>query len=208
MKNDYKERNLFVIIKLYLGVRMDINTLNEKDIIEAALFLFDRPVTFQELSEIVQTSENDIERYIEEIRDEYLDQNTAYFIADVEDNKIQLKLREEIAVHLHWPFIKRSEVPRHLLKVLSLIAFKEFVLKETVSPSKMIRIFGKTVNQDIDELQAMNLINVVNKGNKREITVTEDFLTLFKFPQEPKKIKTAIQTGLRDYALRQLQANE
>ena len=107
---------------------MDINSLNEKDIIEAALFLFDRPVTFQELSEIIQTSENEIERYIEEIRDEYLDQNTVYFIADVENQMIQLKLREEVAVHLHWPFIKRSDVPRHLLKILSLIAFKEYVL--------------------------------------------------------------------------------
>jgi len=187
---------------------MDINSLNEKDIIEAALFLFDRPVTFQELSEITQTSEGDIERYIEEIRDEYLDQNTAYFIANVEDQKIQLKLREEIALHLHWPFIKRSEVPRHLMKVLSLIAFKEYVLQETVSPSKMIRIFGKTVSQDIYELQEMNLINVAKKGNKKEITVTEEFLTLFKLPQEPEKIKAAIKMGLRNYALRQLQVNE
>ena len=187
---------------------MDINSLNEKDIIEAALFLFDRPVTFQELSEITQTSENQIERYIEEIRDEYLDQNTAYFIADVEDQKVQLKLREEIALHLHWPFIKRSEVPRHLLKVLSLIAFKEYALQETVSPSKMIQVFGKTVTQDIAELQAMNLINVAIKGKKKQITVAEDFLTLFKLPQEPEKIKVAIQMGLRNYALRQLQMNE
>jgi chromosome segregation and condensation protein ScpB len=187
---------------------MDINSLNEKDIIEAALFLFDRPVTFQELSEIIQTSENEIESYIEEIRDEYLDQNTAYYIADVEDQGIQLKLREEIALHLHWPFIKRSEVPRHLLKVLSLIAFKEYARQETVSPSKMIRIFGKTVTQDIDELQAMNLVNITIRGKKKEITVTEDFLTLFKLPQEPEKVKDAIQMGLRNYALRQLQANE
>jgi len=187
---------------------MDINSLNEKDIIEAALFIFDRPVTFQELAEITQTSENEIERYIEEIRDEYIDQNTAYFIANLEDQMIQLRLREEVAVHLHWPFIKRSEVPRHLLKVLSLIVFKEYVLQETVSPSKMIRIFGKTVSQDIDELQAMNLINITIKGNKREITATEDFITLFKLPQEPEQIKAAIQMGLRNYALRQLQASE
>ena len=187
---------------------MDINSLNEKDIIEAALFLFDRPITFQELSEITQTSENEIEKYIEEIRDEHLDQNTAYFIADVENQMIHLKLREELTLHLHWPFIKRSEVPRHLLKVLSLIAFKEYVLLETVSPSKLIRIFGKTVSQDIDELQTMNLINVANKGNKKEITVSEDFLTLFKLPQEPEKIKAAIKMGLRGYALSQLQANE
>jgi chromosome segregation and condensation protein ScpB len=187
---------------------MDINSLNEKDIIEAALFLFDRPVTFQELAEITQTSENEIEKYIEEIRDKHLDQNTTYFIANVENQMIQLKLREEIAVHLHWPFIKRSEVPRHLLKVLSLIAFKEYVLQETVSPSKMIRIFGKTVRQDIDELQTMNLVNINIRGSKKEISVTEDFLTLFKLPQEPKKIKAAIQMGLRDYALRQLQIND
>jgi chromosome segregation and condensation protein ScpB len=187
---------------------MDINSLNEKDIIEAALFLFDRPVTSQELSEITQTSEGEIEKYIEEIRDEYLDQNTAYYIADVEDQKFQLKLRDEVALHLHWPFIKRSEVPRHLLKVLSLIAFKEYVLQETVSPNKMIRIFGKPVIQDINELQTMNLLNIAQKGSKKEITVTEDFLTLFKLPEEPKKIKTAIQMGLRNYALHQLQSND
>ena len=187
---------------------MDINSLDEKDIIEAALFLYDRPVSSQELSEIAQTTVGEIERYIEEIRDKHLDQNAAYYIADVEDQKIQLKLREEIALHLHWPFIKRSEVPRHLLKLLSLIAFKQYVLEETVSPSKLIRIFGKAVSQDIDELQTMNLLSVAMKGNKKLITVTEDFLTLFKLPEKPKDIKNAIQMGLRGYALRQLQAND
>ena len=166
------------------------------------------PVTFQELSEIVRKDVNEIEKYIEEIRDEHLDQNTAYYIADAEDQTIHLKLREEIAAHLHWPFIKRSEVPRHLLKVLSLVAFKEHVLEESVSPSKLIKIFGKAVSQDIDDLQTMNLINVSMKGNKKEITVTEEFLNLFKLPHEPKKTKAAIRSGLREYALRQMQAND
>jgi chromosome segregation and condensation protein ScpB len=187
---------------------VDLQSLNEMDIIEAALFLFDRPVTYQELSEIVQKSENKIERYIEDIRDEHLDKNTAYHIVNIEDNVVQLKIRDEIAPHLHWPFIKRSDVPRHLLKILSLIAFKEFVLEEIVSPSKLIRIFGKSVSQDIDELQTMSLINVTPKGNKREITVTEDFLTLFKLPHEPKEIKIAIQRGLKDYAMSQLQMTD
>ena len=187
---------------------MDIESLNEKDIIEAALFLFDRPLTHQELSEIVQKNEKEIERYIEELRDEHIDLRTAYHIVDVENNAVQLKLRDEIAVHLHWPFIKRSEVPRHLLKILSLIAFKEYVIGEKTSPSKLQRLFGKEVLEAIDELQAMALINVVLKGKKREINVTEEFLTLFKLPNDPDQIKTAIQMGLRSYALRQLQMNE
>ncbi len=187
---------------------MDLNSLNETDILEAALFLFDRPVTYHELSEIIQKDENEIERYIEEIRDEHIDKNTAYQIINLEDNVVQLKIRDEVAAHLHWPFIKRSDVPRHLLKILSLIAFKEYVLEETVSPSKLIRIFGKPVTQDLDELQTMSLINVTPKGNKKEITVTEDFLNLFKLPHEPKETKIAIQMGLKDYAMSQLQMTD
>ncbi len=190
---------------------MDIESLNERDIIEAALFLFDRPLTRDELSEIVQKSENDIERYIEELRDEHLDLNTAYHIINVEDKDIrafQLKLKDEVAIHLHWPFIKRSEVPRHLLKVLSLIAFKEYVLGERTTPSKLQRLFGKQVLQDLDELKTMALINIAVKGKKREIRVTEDFLTLFKLSNDPNQIKVAIQMGLRNYALRQLQMSE
>ncbi len=187
---------------------VDLKSLNEMDILEAALFIIDRPVTYQELSEIIQKDENEIERYIEEIRDIHLDKNTAYHIVNVEDKVVQLKIRDEVAAHLHWPFIKRSDVPRHLLKILSLIAFKEYVLNEIVSPSKLIRIFGKAVSQDLDELQTMSLINVTPKGNKREITVTEDFLNLFKLPHEPDKVKIAIQRGLKDYAMSQLQMTD
>ncbi|MHA2053891.1 MAG: SMC-Scp complex subunit ScpB [Candidatus Hodarchaeales archaeon] len=184
---------------------MDINSLNKKDIIEAALFLFDRPVTHSELAEIIQTDESNIERFIEELRDEYLDQNTAYQIFDGENNTFHLKLRDEVAYHLHWPFIKRSEVPRHLMKVLSLIAFKQYVLEEVVTPSKIQRIFGKNSIFDINELQTMSLIQITQKGSKREIAVTEEFLNLFKLPDKSKDIKVAIQRGLREYAMSQLQ---
>ena len=189
-------------------LKMDIESLNEKDVIEAALFLFDRPVKLSELSEIVQKTENDIEQYIEELRDEHLDLNTPYHIINVEDEEYQLKLKDEIAVHLHWPFIKRSEVPRHLLKVLSLIAFKDYVLGERTTPRKLQRLFGKQVLQDLDELQAMALINIDVQGKKREIKVTEEFLNLFKLSNDPNQIKVAIQMGLRNYALRQLQLSE
>ncbi len=184
---------------------MDISSLNEKDIIEAALFLFDRPLTYNELAEIIQTDESSIERYIEELRDEYIDQNTAYQIFDGENNTFHLKLRDEIAYHLHWPFIKRSEVPRHLLKVLSLIAFKQYVLEEVVTPSKIQKVFGKNSILNINDLQTMSLVQITQKGNKREISVTEEFLKLFKLPDKPKNIKVAIQRGLREYAMSQLQ---
>lgn len=184
---------------------MDLSSLNEKDIIEAALFLFDRPLTYNELAEIIQTDESNVEKYIEELRDEYIDQNTSYQIFDSENNTIHLKLRDEVALHLHWPFIKRSEVPRHLMKVLSLIAFKQYVLEEVVTPSKIQRIFGKNSINEINELQTMALLQLTQKGNKREITVTENFLNLFKLPEKPKEIRIAIQRGLRDYAMNQLQ---
>ena len=38
---------------------MDLKSLNEMDILEAALFIIDRPVTYQELSEIIQKDEID-----------------------------------------------------------------------------------------------------------------------------------------------------
>ena len=186
---------------------MDIDSLNEKDVIEAALFLFDRPISPKELSELVSKSERDIERYIEELRDEHLDLNTAYHIINIEDG-FQLKLRDEVAANLHWPFIKRSEVPRHLLKILSLIAFKEYVLEKKTTPGKLQQLFGKQALQDLDELQAMGLINITLEGKKREIRITEDFLTLFKLPDDPVQTKVAIQMGLRNYALRQLQMTD
>ncbi|NHJ00888.1 MAG: hypothetical protein EAX86_02045 [Candidatus Heimdallarchaeota archaeon] len=184
---------------------MDLGALKEKEIIEAALYLFDRPCSLSELSTLIQKDEADVEKYIEEIRDSHMDQKKAYSIFEVDKGKFQLKLREEVTTRLHWPFIKRSEVPRHLLKVLSLLAFKEYVLNEQVTPSKLQKIFGKRAVDDIEELQAMNLVTFTPKGNKRILNVTEDFLALFKLPKDPNQIKKAIQGGLREYALGQLQ---
>jgi chromosome segregation and condensation protein ScpB len=183
---------------------MNIKSIKEKDVIEAALYLYDRPISFHELAELIQKDETQVEKYIEKLRDEHLDQKTAYTIVDTEKNVVQLKLREEVAVRLHYPFIKRSEVPRHLLKVLSIIAFKEYVLNEEVTPSKLQKIFGRRVKDDIKELNSMSLIMITPKGKKSIINVTEEFLSLFKFSLEPEKIKTEIQTGLKDYALKQL----
>jgi chromosome segregation and condensation protein ScpB len=88
---------------------------------------------------------------------------------------------------------------------LSLIAFKQYVLEEVVTPSKIQRIFGKNSIFDINELQTMSLIQITQKGSKREIAVTEEFLNLFKLPDKSKDIKVAIQRGLREYAMSQLQ---
>ena len=184
---------------------MDLKALKEKDIIEAALFLYDRPMSFSELAEIIQKDEGEVEKLIEKLRDEHLDHKNAYTIFDTEKGSVQLKVREEVAAHLHWPFIKRSEVPRNLLKILSMISFKEYVLDEQVTPSKLQKIFGKSAKDNIEELKAMNLINITPKGKRSIINVTEEFLNLFKIPLEPEKAKKAIQAGLRSYALRQLQ---
>lgn len=184
---------------------MDLKALKEKDIIEATLFLYDRPISFSELGELIQKDEGVVEKLVEQLRDEHLDRKNAYSIVEVEKEIVQLKLRDDVAAHLHWPFIKRSEVPRHLLKVLSIIAFKEYVLNEQVTPSKIQRLFGKRAKDDLEELRTMNLITITPKGKKNLINVTDDFLNLFKIPLDPEEAKKAIQTGLRDYALRQLQ---
>jgi chromosome segregation and condensation protein ScpB len=184
---------------------MDLNVLKEKEIIEAALFLYDRPISLTELAEIIQKDEAKVEKLIEELRDKHLDHKNAYTIVDTDKGMVQLKLREEVAAHLHWPFIKRSEVPRHLLKVLSIVAFKGYVLNEQVTPSKLQRLFGKKAKDDLEELKTMNLITITPKGKKNVINVTEEFLNLFKIPLESDKAKKAIQAGLREYALRQLQ---
>ena len=184
---------------------MDIKTLKEKHVIEAALYLYDRPMRFTELAELIQKSEGEVERLIEKIRDNHMDQKRSYTIVDIDEGIVQLRLREEVAAHLHWPFIQRSEVPRHLLKVLSLTAFKEYVLDEQVTPSKLQRILGKRVKDDLQELKAMNLITITPKGKRNVINVTEDFLQLFKLPLESEKTRMAIRMGLKDYALHELQ---
>ena len=187
------------------GLIMDIGALKEKHVIEAALYLYDRPMSFAELAELIQKDEGEVERLIEKIRDDHIDQKRAYSIVDIEKGVVQLRLREEVAAHLHWPFIQRSEVPRHLLKVLSLTAFKEYVLEEQVTPSKLQRILGKRVKEDLEELKAMNLITITPKGKRNIIQVTEDFLQLFKLPLEPERTRVAIRKGLKEYALRELQ---
>ncbi|MFX0015733.1 MAG: SMC-Scp complex subunit ScpB [Promethearchaeota archaeon] len=184
---------------------MEIKALKEKNVIEAALYLFDRPMSYTELAELIQKDEGEVERLIEKIIDVHLDQKTAYTIFRTDDHTVQLRLREEVAAHLHWPFIKRSEVPRHLLKVLSLVAFKEYVLEEQVTPSKLQKILGTRAKDDLEELKAMNLITITPKGKRNVINVTEDFLHLFKLPVESERTKIAIRKGLKDYALRQLQ---
>lgn len=152
----------------------------------------------------MQINAGEVERLVEKIRDEHLDRAAAYEIVDEGNNLIQLRLRREIAARLHYPFVLRSDVPQHLLKTLSMIAFKQYVLNKDITPTGLKNAIGGDQQEKVKELSELGLVTITKKGNRNLLTVSDKFLELFKLPKDPLKIKADLQKGLKDYAMRQL----
>jgi segregation and condensation protein B len=162
--------------------------MNDRELIEAALFVSGRPLTILELESIV-SSDADVEGLVETLIKEYREGGALEIVQTGEDVVMQVKGEYADAVR---PIAQRDlETP--VLRTLAVIAFHQ-----PVTQSKVAEIRGNKAYGHVHELEARKLVESEPSGRTRLLRTTKAFADYFGFETDNlEEIKQRIGLLLR-----------
>jgi segregation and condensation protein B len=162
--------------------------MNDRDLIEAALFVAGRPLTLIELESIVSI-DADVEGIVAALVKEYRGKGALEIVQTDEDVVMQVKSEYADAVR---PIAQRDlETP--VLRTLAVIAFHQ-----PVTQSKVAEIRGNKAYGHVHELEARKFVESEPCGRTRLLRTTKAFADYFGFERDSlEEIKQRIGLLLR-----------
>jgi segregation and condensation protein B len=163
--------------------------LEDKALVEAALFVSGRPLSVKELSKALGIKSHDyLEKLIELIAAEYAERKSAIEIAKVLGDKYVMQVKQEYSqrvIHL----MPRPDLRTGELKTLALIAYLQ-----PIEQSKIIKLRGSQAYEHIKKLVEMGLIYAEPYERTKLLGTTQKFAELYGFPEnDPMIIKEAFK---------------
>jgi chromosome segregation and condensation protein ScpB len=145
-------------------------------VVEAALFLVNKPLSFKEISEVAKCKPTDVEDLLELLKQEYESRNGAVELV-VQQETASLQVRPDYLGHVS-KLSKEIEVSRKGLKILALIAKKKEMLQKDLK-----HYFKGEIYAYVTELKNLEYITSERKGNTRLLKPTKKFLESFQVGQ-------------------------
>ena len=137
-------------------VKEDFTEMNLK--IEAILFSYGDWVSIPEIMDVLNIdSETLVKNSLSELITKYKE-NYSFIIETDETGKYRMALKDEYE-ELVSSLITGTEIPRNVLKVLSVIAYEQPVTK-----TRLAEIIGRYVKQEVDYLFKAKFINYEKVG--------------------------------------------
>jgi len=163
--------------------------LEDKALVEAALFVSGRPLSAKELSRALGIRSLDyLEKLIELIAAEYAERKSAIEVVRVLGDKYVMQVKQEYSqrvVHL----MPRPDLRTGELKTLALIAYLQ-----PIEQSKVVKLRGTQAYEHIRKLLGMGLIYAEPYERTKLLGTTPKFAELYGFPEnDPNIIKEAFK---------------
>lgn len=157
--------------------------MNDRDLVEAALFVAGRPLILIQLESIVSI-DADVEGIVASLVKEYREGGALEIVQTDEDVVMQVKSEYADAVR---PIAQRDlETP--VLRTLAVIAFHQ-----PVTQSKVAEIRGNKAYGHVHELEARKLVESEPHGRTRLLRTTKAFADYFGFETDSlEEIKQSI----------------
>ena len=156
-----------------------METNKTKSIIEAMLFAAGKPVSLKEISELLDISEQDAEKILNEMKEEYKSDNRGIELIKAE-NDYTLGTKEEYYDYIYPLFDNRSKpsLSNAALETISIIAYNPKVTRAEIE-----QIRGVSSDGSIYKLLEYNLIQESGRldapGRPTTYEVTDEFYKLF-----------------------------
>lgn len=155
----------------------DLNFEEVKARIEAILFSYGDWITVSELMDSLEIdSEILVRNALEELVPKFREGFS--FLIEEEDGKYRMTLHSEYD-QVVTSLISGTEIPRNVLKVLSVIAYEQPVTKTRLS-----EILGKYVKTEVDYLYKAKFVSYQKKGIGKYYKVTKKFYDYFKIEED------------------------
>ena len=163
--------------------------IEDKALVEAALFVSGRPLSVKELSRALGIRSLDyIEKLIELIAAEYAERKSAIEVVKVLGDKYVMQVKQEYSqqvIHL----MPRPDLRTGELKTLALIAYLQ-----PIEQSKIIKLRGSQAYEHIRKLLEMGMIYAEPYERTKLLRTTPKFAELYGFPSDdPMVIKEAFK---------------
>ena len=163
--------------------------LEDKALVEAALFVAGRPLSIKELSKALGIRSHDyLEKLIELIAAEYAERKSAIEVVRVLGDKYVMQVKQEYSqrvIHL----MPKPDLRTGELKTLALIAYLQ-----PIEQSKIVKLRGSQAYEHIKHLLQMGLIYAEPYERTRLLGTTQKFAELYGFPEnDPLLIKEAFK---------------
>ncbi|WP_010478035.1 SMC-Scp complex subunit ScpB [Thermococcus zilligii] len=163
--------------------------LEDKALVEAALFVSGRPLSLNELSKALGIKSLDyLEKLIELIAAEYAERKSAIEVVRVLGDKFVMQVKQEYSqkvIHL----MPKPDLRTGELKTLALIAYLQ-----PIEQSKIIKLRGSQAYEHIKKLMEMGLIYAEPHEKTKLLGTTQKFAELYGFPEnDPMVIKEAFR---------------
>lgn len=147
--------------------------MNEKKaLLEAALFISDKPLSMEELRKITGLSANQIQDLLVEIRGEMEKEHRGIELLRIEQNyhfKVKEQYLENVS-HL-TPY---ADLSRAMLKVLSLAVYKK-----GITQSEIVKTIGNRAYDYVKELEQRGLVKTEKVGRTKMLILTDEFMRYF-----------------------------
>ena len=160
--------------------------------VEAILFSYADWIT---LNEIKETLEIDSEKLVQNSLTELKEKYKSGFPFDVQEDergrwRMALKPEHEDLVSA---LIAGTEIPKNVLKVLSVIAYEQPVTKTRLS-----EIIGRYVKPEVDYLYKAKFVNYEKVGIGKYYRVTKKFFDYFKIDNE-EEFKEQVNKSMKTF---------
>jgi len=147
--------------------------MNEKKaLLEAALFISDKPLHIKELCKITELKESVVKDILKDIESELEKDHRGIELITIGDN-YHLKVKEKYlnkVSHL-TPY---ADLSRAMLKVLSLTVYKK-----GITQSEIVKTIGNRAYDYIKDLKSRGLIKTEKMGRTKKLELTEEFMKYF-----------------------------
>lgn len=151
--------------------------MNHKALVEAALFVSDRPLTIKMLAEITGLKEEEIPDLIFELQKEMIDEGRGVELTQTpEGYELRLKPEYRNKVSKLAPF---SDLSEGMLRTLAIV-----VGNQPVKQSIIVRYQGNKAYGYIESLENKGLIKTEKAGRTKIVMTTPDFERYFGMSSE------------------------
>jgi len=145
--------------------------MNERGVVEAALFSAGRPVAVEEVAQSTGLPAETVRGHLKALAEAYESHGSAVEVARVGD-KWTMQIRQEYTDRAQA--FAPPEIEKDLLKTAALIAYHQPILQ-----SDLFDMIGSKVYEHTQALESLNLINKRPSGRSFELTTTRYFVEFF-----------------------------
>jgi segregation and condensation protein B len=147
--------------------------MKEKNLVEAALIMAEKPIPIEEIMKLVKVDKSTAEKIIEELRHDYKDRSMEIVYTH---EGLALRVKSEFQQHVSHltPYADISPGP---LRTLAIIAYKQ-----PVKQSDIVKVQGNRVYEYVKDLLERGLINSKRVGKTNILTTTPAFESYFGKP--------------------------